>query len=307
MRFLTPGVIHWRHIALAATLCFLLAGSAGAQGLPICPDADGDGYADCVSTTCDSTGLRCGDCRDSEPRMFPTNPEACDCIDNDCDGWREETAFCDALDAIVCEEEICPEVWEVVVPRDGDGVGDICDSCPSNPAGNDADADHIGDPCDNCPATANTSQADQDADGIGDACDNCPAVANSSQGDQDGDFVGDFCDNCPTIPNPDQSPGACELPLVQARIDFKSPAGRGSGLVRWHANFELDTTGYNIIRLESDFTRTQLNPVIIPCTQCVTGVAADYAYIIPKHKSGRDLYVEQLQLNGTSRLFPVQR
>jgi hypothetical protein len=81
----------------------------------------------------------------------------------------------------------CPNVSNAdQVDADGDGRGDVCDSCPDDP-NDDADGDGYcvgprygaskvgGD--DNCPNASNADQADMDEDGTGDACD----------GDIDGD------------------------------------------------------------------------------------------------------------------------
>jgi hypothetical protein len=89
---------------------------------------------------------------------------------------------------------------------DGDGIGDVCDNCPtvSNSDRKDTDGDLIGDVCDNCPTVSNPDQKDSDGDGIGDVCDNCPTISNADQKDTDGDLIGDVCDNCPTESNPDQ-------------------------------------------------------------------------------------------------------
>jgi hypothetical protein len=90
--------------------------------------------------------------------------------------------------------------------RDGDGVPDDGDNCPTvaNPGQFDTDGDGIGDACDNCPTVANPDQKDTDGDGVGDACDNCPGY-NPDQLDIDGDGIGNACDNCPANYNPDQS------------------------------------------------------------------------------------------------------
>ena len=92
---------------------------------------------------------------------------------------------------------------------DGDGIGDACDNCPSQPnmdqADNDADGignvcdsdddgDDVADTADNCPLASNPSQQDSDGDGVGDACDNCPQAANHDQADADGDGIGDACE-----------------------------------------------------------------------------------------------------------------
>jgi hypothetical protein len=368
-------------VLLIEALFTVCATPAKAQGLPPCPDADGDASADCTSTACDATGLVCGDCKDDDADIHPGALEVCDCRDNDCNGLVDETDFgCDADgDRIICENDNCPFVNNPgQADADLDGVGDFCDNCPAvaNPGQEDLDGDNVGDVCDNCPATPNPSQSNADGDGLGDACDicptvpggggnldadgdgfgnecdNCPTVANSNQADGDNDRLGDVCDPCPTVPagsgggqvdtdgdgfgdacdncpgvfNPSQSdldfdglgdacdpcptdPTAnpfCNTPEFHATIDFQSPAGRGSGLVTWHSNPEVDVLGYNIVHLESDGSLSQVNAVLIPCVQCATGLAADYAFIIPKHKSGKDLFIEVVR-GSRFEYYMVQR
>ena len=90
--------------------------------------------------------------------------------------------------------------------RDGDGVNNTRDNCPSerNAEQSDRDDDGVGDKCDNCPRDANARQADDDGDGVGNRCDNCSRDANAMQEDDDGDGVGNRCDNCRGEPNPHQ-------------------------------------------------------------------------------------------------------
>ena len=61
-----------------------------------------------------------------------------------------------------------------------DGVGDGCDSCPTDP-GNDVDGDGLCAGSDNCPDVSNPAQVDGDGDGVGDACDFCPEIPNPQQ------------------------------------------------------------------------------------------------------------------------------
>jgi M6 family metalloprotease-like protein len=84
----------------------------------------------------------------------------------------------------------------VTFDRDGDGIADNADNCPTvaNVGQVDSDSDGVGDLCDNC--------TDTDHDGFGNpgypatTCqlDNCPTVSNPSQIDRDSDGIGDACD-----------------------------------------------------------------------------------------------------------------
>jgi hypothetical protein len=115
------------------------------------------------------------------------------------------------------------------VDTDGDGAGDLCDTCPTipDPLQRDSNGDGQGDECecdldgdgigadipnlpvpcpangpggtyDNCPRVANRTQRDRDGDTLGDECDDCPSLADPVQSDGDGDGWGDPCDTCPT-------------------------------------------------------------------------------------------------------------
>jgi len=167
----------------------------------------------------------------------------------------------------------------------------------------DGDGDGVPDTIDNCPTIPNPNQADQDLDGIGDACDNCPTVPNPDQADQDFDRFGDVCDNCPTVPNADQNPDVCAQFVENVAITFTSALGKGSGTLFWNTSREIDLIGFNVVTIDSNGTRTQFNTALIRCEECVTGIGHAYAFVIPRHKSGHDLFIEMVQVDGTVQVF----
>ncbi len=138
--------------------------------------------------------------------------------------------------------------------------------------------------------------------------DNCDGRVDEGL-DADLDGIADCFDNCPTVPNPDQNICACaECNMIEATLSFSSPYGKGSGVVIWRIAIEVDFRGFNIITLDQQGHRTQLNPVLIPCEECTTGVGHVYTYVIPKHKSGHNIFIEALRLNGTVLVFgPVPK
>jgi len=223
-----------------------------------------------------------------------------DCTDNDGDGYATcggGGGDCDDHNAAVHPgaTEIC------------NGIDDNCDRQMDE--GFDLDGDGIADCFDNCPAVANVGQENRDGDPIGDVCDNCPDVTNPDQLDTDFDTIGDSCDNCPTIPNVDQNPCVCSYcGLPNVTISFSSPLGKGSGLVTWNTVLEIDIVGFNVVEFTNKGERIQLNPALIRCEECITGIGHVYTYIIPKHRSGRNIFIEMLRLNGTVQVFgPAQR
>lgn len=330
-----------RALVLAAGLLWmgLPAGAASAPAPEVvtCPDRDGDGWADCQTTVCDPAGLACGDCDDADPAIHPNAPEICDCKDNDCNGAVDDNPLCSDLDAdgdgVVCGlscacVDNCPTVYNPDQrDADLDGLGDACDNCPfvANPTQADVDADKVGDACDDCPTMPNITQSDQDGDHVGDVCDNCPSVANPTQQDQDGDGIGDACDNCPTSANPDQAdcdgdgvgdvcdnctippPGAPDpcgcRPEAVAGVTIDPTAGHGTWLLTWSTIAERDLLGFGVIDVDSQGRILRLNAGLIPCTQCQTGLGASYAFPVPRHKSGKSLFVQMIHIGGAIETF----
>ena len=84
---------------------------------------------------------------------------------------------------------------------------------------------------------------------------------------------------------------------------YTSPLGKGSAVLIWRTNFELDIVGYNVLVFDNKGNRTQLNPTLIPCEGCVTCAPFPCTYLIPKHKSGRNVFVEVVRRGGTTFVF----
>lgn len=88
--------------------------------------------------------------------------------------------------------------------------------------------------------------------------------------------------------------GNCGPLVVDMRISFGSPQGRGSGTLSWTTTRELDLAGFNVVMIEANGRRTQLNAGPISCVECSTGRGHSYTFIVPKHKSGRNFFVEMV-------------
>ena len=222
------------------------------------PDDDNDGVADAADncaltanppqTDTDSDGLgnACdsdddgddspdtADCKPLDSAIFPGQPEACDGVDNNCNGLVDEgfgdfdddgvgdcidadddndgdpdTSDCEPKNPAVHagQAEVCDGVDQNCNGAADDGFPDLDKDGLADCIDPDLDNDGVANGEDNCPKVGNSNQADSDDDGVGNACDsdddnddvadasdNCPTVANPSQTDTDNDTVGDACD-----------------------------------------------------------------------------------------------------------------
>jgi hypothetical protein len=279
------------------------------RGTPGCDDGNACTIGDacsggvCIPGTPKVCAPRIGQCLELNHCDFQTaecaylpNPALCPPSD-ECNVWIcTQSGSCEHFNAGTgchgspCQFGMC-QGGRCVVEHDLCDDGNPCtsDVCVS---GSPLVCDHPINP-DACPA-------DSDGDGIPDPQDNCANVPNPGQEDGDADQRGDVCDNCPTIPNPDQDPSACVTLVTDITISKNSSQGKGSGLMTWTTAVEVGISGFNILALKGDGSFTQLNSGLIPCQQCESGLGAPYAFIVAKHKSGQNLYLQMLASDGHS-------
>jgi hypothetical protein len=94
--------------------------------------------------------------------------------------------------------------------------------------------------------------------------------------------------------------------VINAHISNTSSAGKGSGLVTWQTTTEVTIAGFNVVRFDKG-KRIQLNAVLIACTACGDGRPGSYSFIVPKHKSGRNFFVELVHVSGLTQSYPVSK
>lgn len=170
------------------------------------PDDDGDGFGDMDATgteSCDDLGARGmsldhTDCNDADAAITPDAEEACDDIDNDCNGAVDEASECEDhntdgdgdgfaadVDCDDTDADVYPnaeETWYDGVDQDCDGGSDY----DQDADGHDSDA-HGGDDCD-----------DQEATTYAGALEVCDNLDNDCDGEDDNavDDDGDYYHEC---------------------------------------------------------------------------------------------------------------
>ena len=138
-------------------------------------DADLDGIDDAADIDDDNDGVLDDGAADGEPAYSPcVGGLVANCDDN-------------------CRRRVNPAQDD----GDADGLGDVCDTCPTDPAVHPGLVDCNGDGDTIDPGEESGAHCDQDDDGDGDACDNCPLVYNPLQANTHGlpDAEGDACDD----------------------------------------------------------------------------------------------------------------
>jgi MYXO-CTERM domain-containing protein len=143
------------------------------DGAGCCDDADGDGF--------DAAGCGGTDCNDADPTVYPGAAEACDGLDNDCNGVVDEglplTGFyrdtdsdgygnpsfrelaCDAPPGYVANDDDCDDSSSLINPAALEICNDIDDDCDTLIDEDDPTLD---------PASTLDYWADDDGDGYGD-------------------------------------------------------------------------------------------------------------------------------------------
>ena len=162
----------------------------GARGGPnLAGDFDGDGY-----------GLVGLDCDDSDPTIYPFAPEACDLLDNDCDGLIDEGFDSDGDGSSACLGD-CDDSDASVYP----GAAEVCDGDDEDcdgliDEGFDSDGDGVtscGGDCNEADATAFPG-AEEICDGDDEDCDGLVDEGFDGDGDGTAACAGDCDDADPT-------------------------------------------------------------------------------------------------------------
>ncbi len=162
-------------------------------------DADGDGYTSDV------------DCDDNDWQVHPGAIEACDGLDNDCDGTVDEDFDEDTDGQATCAgdcDDADPTIYLGAMEIPYDGIDQDCDGEDVV----DADGDGFraveagGNDCDDTNADVNPSEREIPKNGLDDDCRGGDDIDGDHDGYGDVDWGGDDCDDS----RADVHPGAIE-------------------------------------------------------------------------------------------------
>jgi hypothetical protein len=183
---------------------------------------------------------------------------------------------------------------------DGDGLANIIVGAPVYENGPQEDEGmafvFFGPPSDLC------GNGDRDRDGY---CDSGPA-ADCDDGDpairpNAPELCNGRDDNCDG--SVDEGLGTECAPVLDLTISFQNAQGQGSGLISWRTTVEHDLMGFNVVLIDNMGNRIQQNRAMIPCEECQTDLGHAYSFFVPKHKSGHDLFIEQVHVDGRLDTF----
>jgi hypothetical protein len=238
----------------------------GATGcLPTYVDADGDGYGAAGSARClcapDGQHVTRvgGDCDDGDDGVHPGVEEACNGVDDDCDGEVDEVLDGDPI-ATGCVSRF--------LDQDGDGFGDpaAAPRCTCGATGPTPYTADNADDCDDAVATTHPG-ASEACNGVDDDCDGTTDVGEFADlvgpgwaidyQDDDGDGIANCVDPCPVFvdrappQNTTAMPGSTgnPWPSIQPAIDGSGTCDR----VLVHPGTYVENVRFNghEVRLES--------------------------------------------------------
>jgi len=118
-------------------------------------------------------------------------------------------------------------------------------------------------------------------------------------------------DGAPGDPGLDTHPSCLAPPFDPAphgfwnfTIDLGGLEFRDGALLSWATDCEIDVLGFNVVRLlfrGSTFERIQLNAAPIACQGCDDGIGYGYTYLLPRHRSIHNLYIEAVLRDGRAK------